>query len=113
MLDLFTTKPILTVDAIRDNPWNAVTLPLPKRPSRLLVILAFYAADYCRVSEGLIVEAARRLRYVPPGWRPRTCQPDIHEDSENRAHAADIRCEEIDDVCLKLFGVPVEALDDI
>lgn len=30
MLDLFTTKPILTVDAIRDNPWNAVTLPLPK-----------------------------------------------------------------------------------
>ena len=113
MLDLFTTKPILTVEAIRENPWNAVTLPLPKRPSRLLIILAFYAADYCRASEGLIIESAHRARYLPFRWRPRAGQPDIDEECENRANAADLRCEEIDTLCLTMYGMVVEALDDI
>jgi hypothetical protein len=43
--------PTLTLDAIRQNPWNAVTYDLPADPSLLLLTLAQLAAACCRQIE--------------------------------------------------------------
>jgi hypothetical protein len=43
--------PTLTLEAIRQNPWNAVTYDLPAHPSLLLLTLAQFAATCCRQIE--------------------------------------------------------------
>ena len=43
--------PTLTLEAIRQNPWNAVTHDLPACPSRQLLTLAQLAAACCRQIE--------------------------------------------------------------
>ena len=55
----------LTIEAIRENPWSVVTHSLPPHPSRLLLALAYLAADYCRRSEHLLVRSARDGTYWP------------------------------------------------
>jgi hypothetical protein len=40
--------PVLTLEAIRQNPWNVLTHDLPAEPSRLLLNVAQFAAATCR-----------------------------------------------------------------
>jgi hypothetical protein len=43
--------PVLTLEAIRQNPWNVLTHDLPAEPSRLLLNVAQLAAATCRQIE--------------------------------------------------------------
>jgi hypothetical protein len=51
--------PILTHEAIRENPWNVITHTLPTHPTELLLEVAYFAADYCRKSEYRLMNGAR------------------------------------------------------
>ena len=88
--------PLLTIDIIRENPWNVTTHTLPPRPSLVLFELALFAAAYCRDSENLLMRATRAGDCVPTGWDS-DCdvQPDIHEESEDRSWEADVALSEI------------------
>jgi hypothetical protein len=97
--------PTLTIEAIRENPWNVVTHKLPTVADELLLELASLAAAYCRASEYLLMHAAREGRYVPPGWEPRYPFPDGHEANEARGECAGRKLEEIGDVYEKVCGV--------
>ena len=97
--------PILTIEAIRENPWNVVEHELPTRPEELLLEVAYLAADYCRRAEFLLMEAARERRYVPPGWEPVGNHEDVHEENEGRSVQADFKLQEICDLCEKEYGV--------
>ncbi len=101
--------PILTLAAIRENPWHVVTYTLPSRPNRLLLELAHLAADYCRHSETQLMFAARQRRYIPDGWSPDNDSPDVHEESEALALTAEARCEEISELYRQLFKEELEA----
>jgi hypothetical protein len=96
--------PTLTIEAIRDNPWNLITHELPEHPTELLLHLAIEAADYCRNSEYVLMEAAREGRYDPPNWRPSDEYPDAHEAYEARAIEADWKFDELRCLRQKLFG---------
>ena len=87
--------PTLTIEAIRENPWNVVTHILPPDPTSLLLEVASLAAAYCRVSECTLMMAAREGSYTPCGWEPSDDHPDVHEESEARSLAADQRWSEI------------------
>jgi hypothetical protein len=100
--------PILTLEAVRETPWNVVTYMLPERPERLLLELAYFAADYCRCSEALLVRAARERRYVPTWWRADQVCPDAHEDSENCSYWAERKMDEIGALYEKEFGECLE-----
>ena len=52
--------PLLTLEAIRENPWIVLADPLPINPPPLLLKAAYLAADYCCRSEHLIMTAVRR-----------------------------------------------------
>jgi hypothetical protein len=95
---------ILTLEAIRCNPWNALSYELPAHPSRLLLELARLAAHYCRQSEYELMLAAREGNYVPWWW----CEgaPDAHEESEALALEADEKLTEIFDLLEVEFGEP-------
>jgi hypothetical protein len=99
--------PILTIEAIRENPWNVMNreYELPDNPTRLLLEVAHFAAAYCRDSESFLVHAARELRYVPAWWQPGKESPDIHEDSEAQSDAAERKLQEIGDLYEKICGV--------
>lgn len=59
--------PDLSVELIRENPWNAIYLPLPSDPNKPLLDLAIIAADYCRSSERLVLDECRQSRdYLDP-----------------------------------------------
>jgi hypothetical protein len=89
--------PDLTIEAIRENPWNVLTHNLPNRSPPLLLEIAWLAADYCHKSEGLLANAVREQMYVPPEWRPGG--PDGHEYPEANAWAAEQKASEIIDRC--------------
>jgi hypothetical protein len=81
--------PILTIEAIRENPWNVLSQELPPNPSLLLLRLARMAADYCRRSENLLMFAAHAGDYIPVEWEESSDSPDAHEFSEALAFKAD------------------------
>jgi hypothetical protein len=87
--------PKLTIEAIRENPWNVVTYMLPTRPMPLLLKAAYLAADYCRNGEYLLMMAARDGFYTPHGWKAASDSPDVHEEFEARGLNADRRLNEI------------------
>ncbi len=99
---------IMTLEAIRENPWNVIALPLPARPERILLEAAYLAADYCRRSEALLMNAARTGDYTPRGWNMSDDGPDIHEESEARGDSADRRLAEICALMEKEFGETLE-----
>lgn len=99
--------PILTIEAIRQNPWNVVTHKLPTCPGRLLLEVAYLAADYCRASEYFLVTAVTRSNYTPEGWEP-TDGCDAHEESEARGFNAHLRLEEICSLYEKQFDEKLE-----
>jgi hypothetical protein len=61
----------------------------------LLLEIAHLAADYCRVSEGVLTRAVRDGLYLPPGWEPTDEWPDAHEITEGRMLDADRKYDEI------------------
>ena len=76
--------PALTLEAIEQDPWNAVELPLPANADPALLDAAKSAADYCVDGEHALMMAARAGDYVPPGWTPAPDAPDVHEYNEAR-----------------------------
>jgi hypothetical protein len=78
------TMPTLTIEDIRNNPWNVITNPLPEFPSEILLEVAYRAAEYCFRSEYELMEAARHRRYIPSWFNTDEILPDAHEDSEDR-----------------------------
>jgi hypothetical protein len=99
--------PLLTVEAVRENPWNVVTHVLPAHPGPLLLAVAQLAADYCGGSEYLLMQAARDGSYIPPEWRSIGSQPDLRGASEGRAEEADHKLNEIYNICARDYGVIV------
>jgi hypothetical protein len=75
---------VVTLEAIRENPWNVLNGALPANPSKLLLEVAYHAANYCVVSEYAVMEAARDGSYTPPWWTPDEVCPDAHEEAEGR-----------------------------
>jgi hypothetical protein len=69
------TMPILTIEAIRENPWNVLSHELPPNPSLLLLRLARMAADYCRRSENLLMFAVSHGHYLPSNGRSHQTVP--------------------------------------
>ena len=100
--------PILTIEAIRANPWNVVTHKLPTYPAQLLLEVAYLAADYCRASEYFLVTAVTRSNYTPEGWEPTDDGCDAHEESEARGFNAHLRLEEICSLYEKQFDEKLE-----
>jgi hypothetical protein len=88
--------PILTLEAIRQNPWNVITHDLPSDPTPLLLRTARLAASYCREAEYTLVVAARNGDYAPAWWTGSENEPDGHEESEGRSYEADDKLSEID-----------------
>jgi hypothetical protein len=81
--------PELTIDALRANPWNVITHALPATPSRLLLLLACQAADYCRLSEFIIFRETGR-------------------EADERGLIAHERFTEICALCGELYGTFLE-----
>jgi len=100
--------PTLTIEAIRENPWNAITHKLPSNPAVVLLEVAAIAADYCRKSEHVLMMATREGLYTPHGWEATNDSPDIHEESETRCYAADERLMEIRDLLIERVGWPTQ-----
>ncbi|HEY1745718.1 MAG TPA: hypothetical protein VGG11_02985 [Xanthobacteraceae bacterium] len=94
----------LTIEAIRENPWNGVTLPLPQFPTELLLEVACRAAEYCAASEYHLMEAARRGSYIPNWFNTDEICPDVHEESEERWLRAEVRLDEIGTVYERNYG---------
>jgi hypothetical protein len=97
-------KPLLTIDIIRENPWSVLTHVLPPAPDKILLGLAYLAAEYCCLSEHLLTQAAREGEYVPTWWNPHANLPDVHEDSEDRWLRSLDKVELIRDLFADLYG---------
>lgn len=94
--------PTLTLEAIADDPWNAVELPLPANADKELLTAARSAAEYSMVGEHELMTLAREGDYTPPGWTGAEGEPDVHEYNEGRYLRAEAR-----------YGAINEALDKI
>ncbi len=94
----------LTLEAIRENPWNAVTQTLPMFPDWLLLEVAYTAATYCRLIEEIFMVASRTGDYMPPVWRRSHITLMTYTESEARFTEADNKCEEIRVLYRKRFG---------
>jgi hypothetical protein len=102
--------PLLTIEVLRENPWNVLSHELPQHPSRVLLYLAALTARYCRGSEYMLMHAARRGDYIPTWWRPdRPVQPDAHEESEECVWRAERKLDEISKLLESEYG---ETLQD-
>jgi hypothetical protein len=76
--------PDLTHEAIQQDPWNAVALPLPANADAALLDAAKSAASSCAEGEHGLMVAARAGEYTPPGWTGGEGEPDAHEENESR-----------------------------
>src|SRR5579864_7696855 len=99
-----TAKPTLTLEVIRENPWNVLTHQLPPEPTDILLEIAAFAAAYCANSKYMLIQAARDDCYTPTWWRPDCICPDAHEESEDRGLRAADKRDEIRDVYAKIYG---------
>jgi hypothetical protein len=100
----------LTIEKIRENPWNVIAHPLPEFPSEILLEVAYRAAEYCTRSEGELVQAARRGRYMPSWFNPDEILPDWHEESEEWWLKALDKYEEMRDR-LKALGYTIDGVE--
>lgn len=104
-------QPILTLETIAADPWNAVELPLPANVDKELLIAARSAAEYCADGHHELMEAARRGDHTPPGWTGADNEPDAHEYDEARWLQADTRLAVINDRLEALDPATREAND--
>ncbi len=91
--------PILTIEAVRENPWNVMSHKLPEHPSRLLLVIAQFAATCCRQIAGEMIDALNDVS--EEAW----LSPEYNQamDQWSRAHR------KIGEICFLLrdeFGVP-------
>lgn len=100
----------LTLDAIRNNPWNAVTHELPRRMDGFFLQAVYCAANYCRTSEYGFGIAARESYYKPENWRPSANCPTPYDQCLQRGEAAHRRCELVREIVKRCFG---KDLDDL
>jgi len=84
--------PILTLEAIRANPWNAVFHQLPLFPDNTTLWTARLAAEYCCTSEHIFLQLAMEGRY----WPGNTV---LHKQIEARWRHADDRLAKILRLC--------------
>jgi hypothetical protein len=101
--------PTLTIEIIRENPWNVLTHELPGEAAEVLLETALLAARYCRSSEYMLAIAAREGRYRPRAWRPLDGYPDAHEENEGRGSEDK---QKLDDICARGFWAE-QKLDEI
>jgi hypothetical protein len=101
-------NPILTIAALRENPWNVISHELPSDSDQLLLTAARLAAAYCADSEYLLMRAARDGAYVPAWWDDTNKTPDAHEESEELFYFSDCKLREIDDLLGEDIKEPAE-----
>jgi hypothetical protein len=100
----------LTLDAIRNNPWNAVTQELPRRPPWFLLQAAYCAANYCRTAEYGFLILGRDGLYAPHGWRPSANCPNASDPCLQRGDAAHRRLEEVRRIYKRRFDEDLDRL---
>jgi hypothetical protein len=98
VLQLKPPKRILTIAALRENPWNVISHQLQPDAEMLLLKAAGLCARYCADSEYLFMRAARDGDYTPAWWDASNKTPDAHEESEELFHWADCKLREIVDL---------------
>jgi hypothetical protein len=98
------SRPILTIAALRENPWSVISHELPSNADKLLLTAAHLAVAYCGDSEYLLMRAARDGDYLPAWWDETGMTPDAHEESEELFYVADSKLLEI----VKLLGRGIE-----
>jgi hypothetical protein len=104
VLQLKPPRRLLTIAALRENPWNVISHELPSAANKILLTAAHLAAAYCGDSEYFFMRAARDGEYVPTWWDATDKTPDAHEESEELFYWADCKLREIDD----LIGCDIE-----
>ena len=90
--------PILTLEAIRQNPWNVLTHELPSDPAELLLKAAQLAATCCRQIDVEILDATRDNSTSAPSSE--MCEAADHFLKANR------KIGEIIGLLEEKFGVP-------
>ena len=106
--DRTPSPPMLTLEAIAADPWNAVELPLPPGAGKELLTAAREAAAYSHATEHHLMMEARAGRNTEH-WSAElhaagVPQPDIHEYNENRWFQAETRLDEIDSALEQIEG---------
>ncbi len=102
-------QPTLTLEAIANDPWNAVALPLPADASKELLTAARSAADLSLNVEYDLMRESRAGNYIPPGWTGAEGEADVHEYNEGRWLQAHERLGEINEALDKIEGRGVYA----
>jgi len=93
----------LTLNSIRQNPWNVLLQKIPPQPGPLLLKAALMAAEYCYNSDRLLMEAATdgRLRFY---LRDATRIRKAYDESETWCEAASYKLDEISNLFDEEFG---------
>jgi hypothetical protein len=93
----------LTLNSIRQNPWNVLLQKMPPQPGPLLLEAAFMAAEYCYNSDRMLMEAATdgRLRFYV---RDTNKIAEAHDECRTWSEAACYKLEEISDLLEQEFG---------
>jgi hypothetical protein len=106
-------QPTLTLEAIENDPWNAVELPLPANADETLLKAARSAAEYCADGHHELMMDALAGRNSEHWSKELDAagipQPDAHEYNEARWLQADKRLGEINEALDKIAGRGVYA----
>jgi hypothetical protein len=98
----------LTIATIRENPWNVITHGLPEHPEVLLLGLAQLAADYCRKSEQLCMQASSAGVYFPLSVTIAHGFLTVRHESKAKVDEAENKLAEIRELFLREFGDPLD-----
>ena len=74
--------PILTLELIADDPWNAVDLDLPPKADSDFLDVAFNAVNYCVTSQNAVKMAARYRRMAQSPQCTEEVFPNAHGSAE-------------------------------
>jgi hypothetical protein len=94
--------PILTLELIADDPWNAVDHDLPPDADGDFLELALDAVTYCERSQHALFKAARKA-CILPWWSDDDGCLDVLDEAEKRWLTAFRRCMLIDEQLQKLY----------
>ena len=72
--------PVLTLETLIADPWNAVAHDLPSNASRVFLEMVRDAARQCVTGHHALMMAARHGDYT--AWTPDHESPDAHEEAE-------------------------------
>ena len=100
----------LEIRHIRENPWLVLLRELPEQPDRLLLTAALLAAEYCRDSERIFMEAARDGRYALYKWS-RGDAASAFDNSKFFYEVARTKTEEISDVLMNVSNGQIRRME--